>query len=94
MRRSSRIVLMLGVFFALVAFVGILVLSRPQSTPTPEVSTTTPTVYAAVDIPLGTRVTAVMLRQQDTNNAERAATAFQSTSLVIGKIIRQSVVQG
>jgi Flp pilus assembly protein CpaB len=46
-----------------------------------------------VDIPLGTKVTADMVRQQDTRNAERSATAFQSTSLVIGKIIRRSVVK-
>jgi Flp pilus assembly protein CpaB len=34
-----------------------------------------------------------MVRQQDMRNAERSATAFQSTSLVIGKVIRRSVVQ-
>jgi Flp pilus assembly protein CpaB len=77
-----------------VAFVGIVVLSRPQATPTPNPATlTTPTVYAAVNIPLGTRITSAMVRQQETRNAERSATAFQSTSLVIGKVIRRSVVQ-
>jgi Flp pilus assembly protein CpaB len=85
---------LIGVFLAVVAFVGIVVLSRPQVTPTPNPATqTTPTVFATVDIPLGTRITSSMVRQQETRNAERSATAFQSTSLVIGKVIRRSVVQ-
>ena len=77
------------------AFVGIVVLSRPQVTPTPPpAAQTTPTVFAAVDIPLGTRVTTAMVRQQELRNTERSETAFQSTSLVVGKVIRRSVVQG
>ncbi len=95
MRRSSRITLLLGVVLAAVAFVGILVIQRPASEPatTPAVSITSPTVFAAVDIPLGTRITKEMLRQSETNNAERAANAYQSTSLVIGKVIRRAVVK-
>ncbi len=95
MRRSSRITLLLGFVLAAVAFVGILVIQRPGSEPatTPAVSITSPTVFAAVDIPLGTRITKGMLRQTDTNNGERAANAYQSTSLVIGKVIRRAVVK-
>ena len=92
MRRSSRITLLVGIFFALIAFVGIVVLSRPATTPPPAAATTTPTVFAAQDIPIGTRVTKEMVRQDDIKNAERSATAFQSTTLVIGKTIRRSVV--
>jgi pilus assembly protein CpaB len=94
LRRSSRIVLLIGVFLAVVAFVGIVVLSRPAPTPTPNPSAqTTPTVFAAIDIPLGTKITSAMVRQQETRNAERGAGAFNSTSLVIGKVIRRSVVK-
>lgn len=80
---------------AVVAFVGILLTLRQPASPstTPTISTSTPTVFAAVDIPLGTRVTKDMVRQTDTPNNERASTAFQSTSLVIGKVIRRSVVK-
>jgi pilus assembly protein CpaB len=93
LRRSSRIILLFGVFLAVIAFVGIVILSRPTAPPPPAVATTTPTVYAAVDIPLGTRVTKEMVRQDETKNAERSPTAFQSTSLVIGQTIRRSVVK-
>ncbi len=92
MRRSSRITLLVGIIFAVVAFVGIVILSRPAAIPPPAVATTTPTVFAAKDIPIGTRVTKEMVRQEETKNAERSATAFQSTTLVIGKTIRRSVV--
>jgi pilus assembly protein CpaB len=93
LRRSSRITLLVGIFFAVIAFVGIVVLSRPAATPPPVAATTTPTVYAAQDIPIGTRVTKEMVRQEDTKNAERSTAAFQSTTLVIGKTIRRSVVK-
>jgi Flp pilus assembly protein CpaB len=93
LRRSSRIVLLIGVLLAVVAFVGIVVLSRPAPVATPNPSAqTTPTVFAAIDIPLGTKITSAMVRQQETRNAERGAGAFNSTSLVIGKVIRRSVV--
>jgi len=95
LRRSSRIVLLIGVFLAVVAFAGIVVLSRPAApvaTPNPAAQTT-PTVFAAVDIPLGSKVTSAMVTQKETRNAERSPTAFQSTSLVIGKVIRRSVVK-
>jgi pilus assembly protein CpaB len=95
LRRSSRIVLLIGVFLAVVAFAGILVLSRPATpvvTPNPA-TLTTPTVYATVDIPLGTKVTKDMVRQEETRNAERSTAAFNSTTLVIGKVIRRSVVK-
>jgi len=95
LRRSSRIVLLIGILLAAIAFVGIVILARP-ATPTPApvaVPTTTPTVYATVDIALGTRVTKEMVRQEETKNAERSASAFQSTTLVIGKIVRRSIVK-
>ena len=92
MRRSSRITLLLGLLLAVVAFVGILAIQRPAATPTATpVSTTTPTVFAAVDIPLGTRVTKEMLRQADLPNSQRTATSFSDASLVIGKVVRRSV---
>lgn len=95
MRRSSRITLLLGLLLAVVAFVGILLTLRQPATPsnTPTVSTSTPTVFAAADIPLGTRVTKDMVRQADLANNQRSAAAYQDVSLVIGHVIRRSVVK-
>ena len=60
MKRSNRLVLLVGVFLALIAFVGILLLARGntasnQPVPPP---TTGPVVVAAADIPLSTRIAA------------------------------------
>ena len=60
MKRSNRLVLLVGVFLAIVAFIGILLLSGgggPKSS-TPEVPTELPTVIATQDIPLGTAIRA------------------------------------
>jgi Flp pilus assembly protein CpaB len=52
------------------------------------------TVEAAVDIPLGTTVTADMLKAEIKPVAQRDATAFTDTTLVIGKIARQKIIAG
>ena len=58
MKRSNRLVLLVGVFLAIVAFVGILLLVRQPATPSTEVKTTGPVVVATTDIPLSTRIAA------------------------------------
>ena len=66
MRRTSRLVLLLGVFLAALVFVVILLGSKPGGggggvTASPTAAAELPTVVAAVDIPLGTIVTVDML---------------------------------
>ena len=59
MKRSNRLVLLVGVFLAIVAFVGVILFSgggRQQNPPAQELEQ--PTVVAAVDIPLGAKITA------------------------------------
>jgi pilus assembly protein CpaB len=93
LKRSNRLVLLVGVFLAIVAFVGVLLLSnQPTSSSTPP--TELPTVVAATDIPLGTRITADQVTIATKAVAGRDADAFGDVSQVIGKIVREPVTAG
>lgn len=97
LKRSNRLVLLIGVFLAVVAFVGIALTlnggggNTPQATP----ATKLPTVIAAQDIPLGAVVTKEMLTVADRDiDGQRKTTAFQNAELVIGKIARRPIGNG
>lgn len=97
MKRSNRLVLLIGIFLAVVAFAGVLILSgggRSGSSGPPPPPTELPTVFAIADIPLGTKIRAdqVQVRQQPIT--QRDVTAFSSDTLVIGKVVRENVVNG
>ncbi len=89
MKRSNRLVLLIGIFLAIVAFVGIvLILQAPATQPTPTAPTELETVYAKQDISLGTQITADMIEVRKTKVADREADAFGDPGQVIGKTIR------
>ena len=93
MKRSNRLVLLVGVFLAIVAFVAVLFLRPGGGGPTePEVPTEAATVIATVDIPLGARITADMVTVQQKPLAGRDVDAFGDTSQVLGKTVREAVV--
>jgi Flp pilus assembly protein CpaB len=95
LKRSNRLVLLVGVFLAIVAFIGILLLSggpKPSSEPT--VPTELPTVIATQDIPLGTAIRADQVKVEVKPVTGRDNDAFGDTSQVIGKIVRQPVTTG
>ena len=95
MKRSNRLVLLVGVFLAIVAFVGILLLSNQPKTADPNLPPTVlPTVIATKDIPLGTRITADQVKVEDKAIAARDTDAFGDISQVVGKIVRQQVATG
>ena len=98
MKRSNRLVLLVGVFLAVIAFVGIALLLGSNNNPPPgttTVPTVLPAVIAKVDIPLGTTVTEDMLETQDLKvDTERKTTAFSSTKLVVGAIARRKIAAG
>lgn len=98
MKRSNRLILLIGVLLAAVAFVGVILLGGgggPGGQPGASVAPTTlPTVYAKTDIPLGARITAAMLELKELPITERSAAAFESTGLLIGKIARNDVKKG
>ena len=96
MRRTSRLVLLLGVFLAALVFVVIL-LGRP-TTPTPggpgavaSAPTQLPTVIAAVDIPLGTIVTQDMLTSKTLATNLREGNVYGDISQAVGKTTRKAI---
>jgi len=99
-RRTSRLVLLLGVFLAALVFVVVL-LSNPggpgtgpngqaAATPPPPV----PVVVAAADIPLGTIVTAEMFTTKTVAVNLVEANAYGDPSQAIGKTTRKAILTG
>jgi len=97
LKRSNRLILLIGVFLAVVAFVLIVILLGGNS-PTTNTANATPapisTVIAGQDIPLGAAITEAMLTTQNLPPAQRLAGAFQIPSQVVGQQARQSVTKG
>jgi Flp pilus assembly protein CpaB len=94
LKRSNRLVLLVGVFLAIVAFIAIILLQSGPS-PTPEqVPTTADTVIATKDIPLGAKITADMVKTEPRALTARSPGAFGATSQVLGQTVRQNVVAG
>ena len=96
MKRSNRLVLLIGVFLAVIAFVGIALLLSSSRTPPPETVAPKelPTVLAVRDIPLGVVVTADMLDVQSRPIDQRKTTAFTSKELIIGQVARRPIITG
>lgn len=97
MRRTSRLVLLLGVFLAAMTFVVVLFLGN--GTPATQNGPSAPptqlaTVVALADIPLGTVVTADMLTQKTLSVDVRDANVFGDPSQAIGKTTRVALVAG
>ena len=95
MKRSNRLVLLIGVFLAIVAFIAIILLqgSGPRKTEE-QAPTTADTVIAAVDIPLGAKITADQVKVEPKALTARSSSAFGAVSQVLGKTVRQPVVAG
>ncbi len=93
MKRTNRLVLLIGVFLAVVAFVGILVLTGTKE-PVREVPTTGPVVVAKADIPLSTRIRADQLATITVDLTAVLPGAFTDPSQVIGQVAREAVKTG
>jgi pilus assembly protein CpaB len=97
LKRSNRLILLIGVFLAIVAFVGIVIIfqgNRGGGPAAPVEPTSLPTVFATRDIALGTPITEDMLEQRDQAITQRDATAFGDESLLLGQIARKNIVAG
>lgn len=99
MRRTSRLVLLLGIFLAAMTFVVVLFLGGGNNNnPGPGAVATTPpnlpTVEALADIPLGTVVTADMLTSKTLAINVRDANVLGDVSQAIGKTTRVALVAG
>lgn len=97
MRRTSRLVLLLGVFLAALTFVVVLMIGRPGGgTGGPGASPSAapailPTVVAAVDIPLGTIVTIDMVKEQSLAANLRERNVLGSVTQAVGKTTRTAL---
>ena len=94
MKRSNRLVLLVGVFLAVVAFIGIIFLSNGSGGGDIRPPTTGPVVVASADIPLSTRIRADQVTTKTVDLTAITAGAFTDTSQVIGKIVREPVATG
>ncbi len=95
MKRSNRLVLLVGVFLAVVAFVGILLLLQTPATPSENVVPTTKSVVVAkADIPLSTRIRADQVETKTVAIADASVGSFGDVSQVIGQLARQPVAAG
>ena len=97
MKRSNRLILLIGVFLAVLAFVLVLVvLQNPQTTNNGPAAapTTGPVVVAKTDIPLSTRIRADQVEVKTLNLTAINSGAFQDPSQVVGQIARQPVAAG
>jgi pilus assembly protein CpaB len=99
LKRSNRLILLIGVFLAALAFVIVIVLLGPSggggggaeaSAPPAKIATVT----AAKNIALGVTVTADMLTTQDLAAEVRQPGALGDTSQAIGQIARTTVTKG
>ena len=96
MKRSNRLVLLVGVFLAIVAFVGILLLLQQPAAQngTTTIPTTGEVVIATADIPLSSRIRADQVKKETLPLAAISVGAFADPSQVIGQVARQPVTAG
>ncbi len=96
MKRSNRLVLLIGVFLAVVAFVLVVVTlgNPPPAPPTAVAPTTGPVIVAKVDIPLSTRIRADQVDVKTLPLDAISPGAFKDVSQVVGQVARQPVALG
>lgn len=97
MRRTSRLVLLIGIFLAAVVFIVIAlngIGSGPSGPVASAAPTTADTVIALVDIPLGTVVTQDMVTKQVLSLTGRDADALGDPSQAIGQTARRALLAG
>ena len=97
MKRSNRLIMLIGLFLAAIAFVGIiLVLGGGQNNTSPNGIDANKTTYivAAADIPLGTTVTAEMIETKDVKTNDKPPTAYTVAGDAIGRTTTAEVLTG
>jgi Flp pilus assembly protein CpaB len=97
LKRSNRLILLVGVVLAAVAFVAIVFLfssSPSDGTGSNKPPTELPTVVASVDIPLGTQVRTDMVTVVNKTVESREADAYGDSSQVVGQIARANITTG
>jgi pilus assembly protein CpaB len=98
LKRSNRLILLIGFFLAAVAFVAVVMLlgsggGGAGNEPGVDALNTTIVVTTA-DVPLGTTLTAAMVATQDVKNTEKPVGSFTLTSEVIGRTVTTQLTKG
>jgi len=99
LKRSNRLVLLIGIFLAIVAFILIAIMlsggggttGRPEVTPVP---TTAKIVVAALDIDLGATIQTTDVTLKEIALTDKPSDSFTDTSFVVGQIARAKVTTG
>lgn len=96
MKRSNRLVLLIGVFLAIVAFVAVILLTSGGGGGPKDNAPVTqgPVVVATADIPLSTKVKAEQVTVETKDLTSILPGAFTDVSQVVGKVVRQGVTSG
>jgi pilus assembly protein CpaB len=96
LKRSNRLILLIGVFLAIVAFAGVIYVMS-TTTQTSDHPTTVPTtaniVVATQDIPLSSKITADMVTTKEVPIADKLPNGYADTSYVIGLTVRKPVLK-
>jgi len=95
LKRSNRLILLIGLFLAVVAFVGVFyLLSNNRGSTDTGGALKAKAVIALKDIPLGVTVTESDVEAQELDKAEVLANSYPATSQVIGQIARTDITKG
>ncbi len=103
MKRSNRLLILLGVFLAVIAMMAVVVLGGggaggpAKASPTPTKEPTVQVVIAKVDMALGDKITADMVETQTMTLSDRKALGvdtFSSPTQVIGKVVGGQILKG
>ena len=98
MKRSSRLIILVGAILAVAAFAGILWWGgqggNTPGGPAATVATTTKVVQAAANIPLGATIAASQVTVATVDVSAAPAGAFSDPAQVVGRIARQPITTG
>jgi pilus assembly protein CpaB len=98
LKRSNRLILLIGLFLAAIAFVGIILVlggggDGGDGTSGPDATKTT-IVVASADIPLGTLITEDLVETQEVRNTELPAGAYTTEAEVINRTTTTDLMKG
>jgi Flp pilus assembly protein CpaB len=98
LKRSNRLILLIGILLAAVAFVGVVLLLGNQgggggNGVGPDLNMST-MVVAAKDVPLGTTLTEGDVTEQEVKTADKPATAYTFKSEVVGRTVTTQLTKG
>jgi len=96
LKRSNRLVLLIGIFLAVVAFVLIVVVQPGGGGGVggEQARTKVTVVVAARDIPLSTKITTADCATQEIDQADKPADSYADCAFVVGQTARQAVSNG